>query len=65
MSRTPIWIIALTIAAAVTVGQLIGFQTFELGLIKVTLPPLIFAFFFGLLFNPAIIPPLSGLIGPG
>ncbi|MEO0569877.1 MAG: DUF3100 domain-containing protein [Pseudomonadota bacterium] len=65
MSRTPIWIIALTIAAAVTVGQMIGFQTFELGLIKVTLPPLIFAFFFGLLFNPAIIPPLSRLIGPG
>ncbi|MEL7041518.1 MAG: DUF3100 domain-containing protein [Pseudomonadota bacterium] len=65
MSKTPVWIIIVTVCAAICAGQWIGIQRFQIGIANIVLLPLVFAFLAGLLLNPAVISPLKKWMGPG
>ena len=65
MKQTPIWIIAICVALAVTVAEAIGTLRLALGTVTVILLPFVLAFLGGLLLNPNVLRAWRPIMGAG
>lgn len=65
MKQTPIWLLALCVAAAVTAAEAIGALRYSFGKVDVILLPFVLAFLGGLLLNPNVLSVWRPVMGAG